>query len=153
MNVAPSVPMRPQPRPAPVAWKACEKPGYHAFGNKWWGAFSACEGDVRVHVEAESTNIGGPAVHVAIRTRSCPAGEAAGGGSFDRSVFDRPVEAQLAELKRIVRRSLAEIDETCGGPARSRALLGRQFDEEFRDLARRYWLHLSPADRRKAWGS
>ena len=30
---------------------------------------------------------------------------------------------------------------------------GRQFDEAFRNLAERYWLGLSAAERRKAWGS
>lgn len=153
VNIAPSAPSRTEPAPAPDAWKACEKPSFDSIGNKWWGGFTACAGEVEVDVEADSVNLGGPAVRVSIRTRSCPAGRGAGGGSFDRSVFDRPFQAQLVELKRIVRQSLARIEETCGGPASAPGLLGRQFDGQFRDLADRYWLRLSAADRRRSWAS
>ncbi|HEX8223252.1 MAG TPA: hypothetical protein VF605_05500 [Allosphingosinicella sp.] len=152
-DLAPLAPAQPGPEAAPVAWKVCEKPSFDSIGNKWWGGFTACAGEVEVDVEADSVNLGGPGVRVTIRTRSCPAGRGAGFGSFDRSVFDRPFEAQLVEIKRIVRRSLARIEKTCGGPASAPGLLGRQFDEEFRDLADRYWLRLSAADRRKSWGS
>jgi hypothetical protein len=75
------------------------------------------------------------------------------GGSLDRAYFARPFEVQLGEVKRIVRRSLAQAGKECGGPTEAPGLLGRQFDEEFFDLARRYWLDLSAADRRKAWAS
>ena len=153
INIVPAAPSQPEPEPAPVAWNICEKPSYDSTGNRWWAGFTACEGDVQVDVEADSINLGGPAVYIRIRTRSCPAGRGAGGGSFDRAVFDRPFEAQLVEIKRIVRQSLAQIDEACGGPAHAPGLLGRQFDEEFLDLARSKWLDLSAADRRKSWGS
>lgn len=153
MNVAIYVPPRIEPHPAPAAWRPCDKPSFDSIGNKWWGGFTACAGEVEVDVEADSVNLRGPDVRVAIRTRSCPAGEGAGGASFARSIFDRPYEAQLAELKRIVRRSLADIEKACGGPASAPGLLGPQFDEQFRDLADRYWLRLSAADRRRSWGS
>ena len=145
------LPPEPEPEPTPVAWNTCETPSYSSIGNRWWAGFTACEGDVWISVEADSINLGGPAVYITI-TRSCPAGGGAGGGHFDRAVFDRPFEAQLVEIKRIVRHSLAQIDEACGGPVHAPGLLGRQFDEEFRDLASG-WLHLSAADRLRSWGS
>ena len=147
-----AAPPRPEPVPVTVAWKPCA-PGYDGVGNKWWGGFVACEGELEVDVEADSINLGGPAVRIMVHTRSCPAGAGVGGASFDRSVFDRPFEAQLAEAKRMVSRSLAKIDEKCGGPVRAPGQLGRRFDEEFRNLADRYWLGLSAADRRRSWRS
>ena len=153
INMALSVPSRIEPEPAPVARKACEKPSFDSIGNRWWGGFTACAGEVEVEVEADSVNLGGPAVHVAIGARSCPAGQGAAYGSFARPVFDRPFEAQLAEVKRIVRRSLARIEKKCGRPASAPGLLGPQFDAAFRHLADKYWLGLSAADRRRSWGS
>ncbi len=138
--------------PTPVAWDACKTPTYDSTGNRWWGGFTACEGDVRLDIEADSILLHGPDLRVTIRTPSCPAGQGAGGGSLDRAFFERSFEAQLGEVKRIVRQSLAEIDEECGGPTQAPALLGQKFDEEFLDLAR-YWLDLSAADRRKAWAA
>jgi hypothetical protein len=146
-------PSRSAPVPIPDTWNTCERPSYSSTGNRWWAGFAACEGDVRIDVEADSINLGGPAVRMTIRTRSCPAGRGAGGGYFDRAVFGRPFEAQLVEIKRIVRQSLAQIDEACGGPAHASGLLGRQFDEEFLDLARSKWLRPSAADRRRSWES
>ena len=57
------------------------------------------------------------------------------------------------EMKRIVRGSLERVHKACGGPADVSHLLGPQFDEQFLDLARRYWLDLSAAERRKSWES
>lgn len=144
----------PQPaaEPDPVGWQSCETPSYQSIGNKWWGGFTACEGDVRVDLEVDSALMRGPDLRVSIRTRLCPAGKGAGGQTLNRAIFDRPFKAQLDEVKRIVRKSLATIGAECGGPAEALALLGPKFDAEFRDLAR-YWLRLSPDERRKAWAS
>jgi hypothetical protein len=87
-------------------------------------------------------------VRITIRTAACPAGQGADAESIDRALLDRPFEVQLREVKRIVRQYLARIDEACGR-THSPALLGRQFDEQFRDLAGRYWLDLPVADRRQ----
>lgn len=133
--------------PIPAAWESCETVTYDSIGNRWWGGFTACQGAVRVDIEADAVTLGGPSVRVVIRTPFCPGGRGAGGGSLDRAVFERSFEGQLAEVKRIVTQSLTQIDEACGGPAHAPELLGRQFDAAFLDLARSYWLHLSAADR------
>jgi hypothetical protein len=137
---------------APAGWKRCATPSYDSTGNRWWSTFTACDGDVRIDVEADSILLHGPHVRVTVRTPACPAGQGAGGGSLDRAFFARPFEAQLDEVKRIVRHALAEIGPECGGPVLAPALLGPGFDQKFRDLASD-WLHLSAADRRKSWGS
>jgi len=145
--------LRPTAESIPAAWESCETVTYDSIGNRWWGGFTACQGTIRVDIEADSVTLGGPSVRIVIRTPSCPSGRGAGGGSFARAVFERPFEGQLAEVKRIVTQSLTQIDEACGGPAPAPELLGRQFDAEFLDLASRYWLHLSAAGRQRSWTS
>ena len=152
INLVPGEPSPPWPNPPPLAAKTCEKPGYETIRNKWWGGLTACQGDVTVFIEADSVNLGGPAVRLTVHSRSCPAGEGEESASFDRSVFDRPFEAQLAEIKRMVQQSLAEIEAACDGRSvHAPGLLGPEFDEAFLELATGTWLHLSAADRRKSW--
>jgi hypothetical protein len=151
VDVVPAIPQR-VIEPTPDTWKACERPTFDTFGNKWWSGLTACEGDVLIDIEADSVLHHGPALRLTILTRSCPAGQGAGGQAFDRVLFERSFKAQLREVKTVVRRLLTEIDEKCGGPAKERGLLGREFDEAFLHLAGD-WLDLSVEDRRKAWAS
>jgi hypothetical protein len=125
-----------------AAWTACESLVTDKVQNKWWGGFTACQDNVRVDVEADSADLGGPAVRITVLTPSCSVGAGAANDYLPSAIFKRPYEEQIAELKRIVKRSLNRIPRSCGGPVTSVALFRPELDQSFFELAERYWLHL-----------
>jgi hypothetical protein len=141
----------PEPPTRPVVW-TCEQAGYGAR-NKWWGWFTACAGDVRVSIEADSIHLRGPELRFEVHTRACPAGEPAQSGYVGDAFFERSFDEQLTEIKAMVTQSLAQLDEPCGRPTDAGPLYGPDFDRAFRELADYYWLNLSKAEIRNSRAS
>ena len=150
MNVAVPEPL-PEPPARPVVW-TCERTGDGAR-NKWWGWFTACAGDVHVSVEADLIHLGGPELRFAVRTRACPAGEPAQSGYVGDAFFELSFDEQLTQIKAMVTKSLAQLDEPCGRSMDAGQLYGPDFDRAFRELADYYWLNRSKAEIRRSRAS
>lgn len=132
----------------PYELPECVPPGIDGFGNKWWGSFSLCEGDVRVVVDGYSAALSGAGVHYEVDTRKCPTG-----ASFesveDDAFFEKSIAAQTEDLRSRITRLLLQLSDACSAPIEAGALLDQDFDREFRDLAGSYWLHV-PKDQIRA---
>lgn len=144
-----AIPEAPQVAPPkPYEWPECVPPGVDGFGNKWWGSFSLCQGDVRVVVDGYSAALSTAGVHYEVDTRKCPTG-----ASFesveDDAFFEKSIVAQTTDIRSRITRLLAKLGESCGAPVDAQALLDEDFDREFRDLADSYWLHV-PMDEIRA---
>ena len=143
------VPEEPQVAPAePYEWSACVPPGIDGFGNRWWGSFSVCEGEVRVLVDGYSAALSAAGLHYEVETRKCPTG-----ASFesveDDAFFEKPIAAQTKDIRLRITRLLGKMEGSCSASVDAHALLDEDFDREFRDLADRYWLHV-PKDEIRA---
>lgn len=126
---------------------------YESVGNKWWAGFDACEGDIRIDVEADSMNLKGPALRFGVYTKDCPAGHPVEGGYVNRAFFLEPFDRQLMLFKRQIAQSLSRLKPPCRAPTDTAALLGPKFDRAFRQLAESNWLGLSKAQMQKSWDS
>lgn len=132
----------------PYELPECAPPGIDGFGNKWWGSFSLCEGDVRVVVDGYSAALSGAGVHYEVDTRKCPTG-ASFGSVEDDAFFERSIATQTEDLRSRITLLLLQLSDACSAPVEAGAILDQDFDREFRDLADRYWLHV-PKDQIRA---
>lgn len=155
MNVV----VAPAPEPLPEAESkiseplCVEKAEYDSLGNKWWAGFDACEGDIRIEVQADSVNLRGPSLRFEVYTKRCPGGPALEAGYVDRAFFFEPFDRQLMLFKRQIARSLSRLKPPCASPTDRARVLGPKFDRAFRQLAESKWLGLSKAQMQQSWDS
>lgn len=129
-------------------WQECVPPGVDGFGNKWWGSFSFCKGDVRVIVDGYSAYEMAASVTYEVGTRRCPTGVDFASVEDD-AFFDKSLQDQTEELKKRITPLLLQLKEPCGTPPDVTQFFDDAFDQKFRELANSYWMHV-PKDKIRA---
>jgi hypothetical protein len=122
-------------------WQKCVSPGIDSSGNKWWGTFSFCKGDIRVIVNGYSAALSSAEVSYEVGTKRCPTGVDFGRVEDD-AFFEIPVEGQTKEIRERLLHLLLQLKEPCGIPPDVTQFFDGEFDQGFRGLAESYWLHV-----------
>ena len=128
----------------PYEWRVCAPSGIDGFGNKWWGSFSICQGDVRIIVDGYSAHNSAAGLHYEVSTKKCPTG-ASFANVEDDAFFEKSLADQTRDIKARIARLLRELDPRCGIAPDARGLLDDRFDREYGNLADRYWLGVPKA--------
>lgn len=126
-------------KPYEYEWQECTPSGVDGFGNKWWGSFSICQGDVRIIVDGYSAHNSAAGLHYEVTTRKCPMGTSFGNVEDD-SFFEKSLADQTSDIRARIARLLLDLDRKCGAAPDVPGLLGDRFDGEYRALADSYWL-------------
>ena len=132
------------PRVVPVEqfkWQECFAPGIDQSGNKWWGTFSFCKGDIRVIVNGHSAALSSAEVSYEVGTKRCPTGVDFGSVEDD-AFFEMPVEGQTKEIRERLSHLLLQLKEPCEIPPDVTQFFDDEFDQGFSGLAESYWLHV-----------
>jgi hypothetical protein len=128
---------------AEPSWRPCPNDGDSWFGNRWYGEFSLCAGDLRVVLRADGVDLGGPGLGAWATTQTCFYGQtAAVGGNVPKSYFWAIEADQVNQAKDLVRMTVSEIGPECGGPFESNLLFDEDFGMQFSQFADYYWRYL-----------